>query len=109
MRYTLFTNQTVKFPQTSIQGNKYQMILHKIYSKSTWVDAIKSCTKGEIIAACNRALTRKRICSLNPKHKILDNEASEKYKEAIRASGMTCQIIPPNNHRRNIADKAIQF
>ena len=83
------------------------MILNKIDSNSTSVDAMKSCTKGEIIDACNRSLTRKRICSLNPKHKILNNEASEKYKEAIRASGMTYQLVPPGDHHHNIAKKAI--
>jgi hypothetical protein len=30
------------------------------------------------------------------------------YEEAIRASGMTFELVPPNDHRRNMAEKAIQ-
>ena len=89
MRRTLFINQTDKFPQTSIQGKKYQMILHGINPNSTWFDPMKNRTEGEIIADHKEALKRMRICSLNPKHKILDKEESEKYKEAMWASGMT--------------------
>ena len=50
-----------------------------------------------------------RAAGLNPKHQILDNEASKKYKDAIVLSGMTFQLVPPDKHRRNIAEKAIQF
>ena len=107
MQRTLFTKQTVKLPQTSSQGNKYHMILHKIDSNSTWVKPMKNRNKGEIIAARKRSLTKMRLCDLNPKHQILDNEASEKYKVAIRASGMTYQLVPPGDHRHNIAKKAI--
>jgi hypothetical protein len=45
---------------------------------------------------------------INPKHQILDNQASESYKDAIKASGMTYQLVPPDDHRRNMAKKAIQ-
>ena len=77
------------------------MILHKIDSNSTWVNPTKNRTEGEIISAGKRALTKIRLCSLNPKHQILDNEASEKYKEAIRESGINYQIVPSDEHRRN--------
>ena len=49
MLRTLFTNQNGKSPQTSSQGNKYQMIFHIIYSNSTWVKPIKNRTEGGII------------------------------------------------------------
>ena len=105
MQRTLFIKQTGKLPQTSSQGNKYHMILHKIDSNSTLVKPMKNRTRGEIIAARKRSLTRMRLCDLNPKHQILDNKASEKYKKAIRASRMTYQLVPPNNHRCNTAEK----
>ena len=70
---------------------------------------MKIRTKGGIIAACKKSLTLMRICGLNPKHQILDNEALAKYKEAIQAYGMTYQLVPLDNHRHNIANKAIHF
>jgi hypothetical protein len=45
---------------------------------------------------------------INPKHQILNNQASEAYKDAIRALGMTYQLVSPDDHRRNMAKKAIQ-
>jgi hypothetical protein len=45
---------------------------------------------------------------LIPKHQILNNQASAEYKAAIEASGMTHEIVPPQEHRRNMAKKAIQ-
>ena len=62
-----------------------------------------------MIAARANAISHMRAAGLNPKHQILDNEASAKYKAAIIASGMTYQLVPPHDHRRNIAEKAIQF
>ena len=70
---------------------------------------MKNRTVGESISARKRALTRMRLYGLNPKHQILDNEPSEKHKEAIQASGRTYQLLPPDDHRQNISEKAIQF
>ena len=42
------------------------------------------------------------------KHQVLDNEIYQAYKDKIAATGMTYQLVPPNNHRRNIAEEAIQ-
>ena len=68
-----------------------------------------SCTKHSMIAAREKDISCMHAAGLNPKHQILDNEVSAKYKASITNSGMTYQIFPPNNHWRNIADKAIQF
>ena len=50
-----------------------------------------------------------QAAEFDPIHQILDNESSAKYKEAITKSGMTYQLVPPDNHRQNIMEKAIQF
>ena len=70
---------------------------------------MKNRTKGEIIAARARDLWHMCIYGLIPTHQILDNEASERYKESIRESIMTYQLVPLDDYRRNIAERAIQF
>jgi hypothetical protein len=45
---------------------------------------------------------------LIPKHQILNNQASAEYKAAIKASGMTYELVPPEEHQHNMAEKAIQ-
>ncbi len=44
------------------------------------------------------------------KHQCLDKKASEKNKAWIKLNGMTHELVlpDPNNHRRNIAKRAIQ-
>ena len=45
---------------------------------------------------------------LSVKKHILDNEASAIYKDAIKTNHVTHELVPPNNHRRNVAERAIQ-
>jgi hypothetical protein len=69
---------------------------------------MKNQAGGELILARNRALTRMQQQGINPKHQILNNQALESYKDAIRALAMTYQLVPPDDHRCNMAKKAIQ-
>ena len=105
---TMYTDQTGKFPHVSSRGNRYQMVAIHIDTNSIWVEALKNRTEGELILARRRALLRMKACGIIPAHQVLDNEASAAYKQEIKESGMTYQLVPPNNHRRNIAEKAIQ-
>ena len=109
MSRTLYTDQTSKFLRTSNCGKKDQMIVHEVDSNSTLVEPMKNRTEGEIIIARKRALKRIRFCGLKPRHKSLENEASDKYKEATCASGMTYQLIQQGDHHPNITEKSIQF
>ena len=107
-RDTVYTDQTGKFPHASSRGNRYQMILYHTDSNSIWVEPTKNRTEGELILARTRALSRMRACGLSLKRQVLDNEASDAYKQAILDSDMTYQLVPPDDHRRNVAEKAIQ-
>ena len=39
---------------------------------------------------------------------VFDGECSSEYKKTIKDNGLTFQHVPPNNHHRNLAEKAIQ-
>jgi hypothetical protein len=45
--------------------------------------------------------------SVWPKTHVLDNEASEAFKNEIKKN-YKIQLVPPDNHRRNLAERAIQ-
>eukprot|EP00804_Cyclotella_cryptica_P016944 CCRYP_001898-RA/>CCRYP_001898-RA protein AED:0.31 eAED:0.31 QI:0/-1/0/1/-1/0/1/0/441 len=49
-----------------------------------------------------------KACGIHPTRQVLDNKLSVTYKLAITNSGMAYQLVPPDDHRRNIAEKAIQ-
>ncbi len=108
LKSTMYTNQTRLFPQISSFGNRYVMILHNVNSNSSWVEALKNNTGGKLIMAQARALERMRKAGIVPKHQIMKNLKSAAYKEAICAWSMTFELVPPDDHQRNMAEKAIQ-
>ena len=61
-----------------------------------------------MILARRRALTRIKHQGIEPKHQVLDNEISALYRNEIKSTNMTLQLVPPDDHRRNLAEKAIQ-
>ena len=40
-----------------------------------------------------------------PKRQFLDNKTSMAYRQEIIATGVTYQLVPHDDHRRNIAEK----
>ena len=73
-RETMYTDQTGKCPHISSRGNKYQIIIHDIYSNTTWVETLKDKTIREQIIGRRRSLHQIKICGIVPKQKILDNK-----------------------------------
>ena len=61
-----------------------------------------------MIRAYQVLINRLRAAGIAPKQHILDNECSNDFKEAIKTNNMTYQLVPPHDHRRNKAEKAIQ-
>jgi hypothetical protein len=82
------------------------MILHHVDSNSSWLGAIQNQSSGELILAHTPALARMQRRGLIPKHQILNNQASAEYKATIKASGMTYELVPPEEHRCNMAEKS---
>ena len=103
----MYTDHTGKFPHSSSRGINYQMIIHEIDGASTWVEVMKNRTEGEMIEARRRGLKRMRQQGITPAHQVLDKEISQTYKDDIRESGMSYQLVPPDDHRRNITERDI--
>ena len=61
-----------------------------------------------MICAYQALIDRLKSAGITPKHHILDNECSADFKKAIQHNNITYQLVPPHNHRRNLAEKAIQ-
>ena len=45
---------------------------------------------------------------MQPLSYVLDNEASNYLKDAMIDKKITYQLVPPHNHRTNLAERAIQ-
>ncbi len=104
----MYADQTGLSPAVSNLGNKYVMILHHVDSNSSWLEAMQNQLGGKLILARAWALAWMQRHGLIPKDQILNNQASVEYKAAIETSGMTYELVPPKEHQRNMAEKAIQ-
>ena len=102
---TMYTDQMGNLPHRSIRVNKYQMILHEIDSESTWIETMKNKTKGETILSQNCALKRTKAQGIEHTHQVLDNEISTAYRLETKQTITTYQLVPPDDHWRNLAYK----
>ena len=49
-----------------------------------------------------------KLQGIIPKHQVLDNEISDAYRTEIRDTNTTFQLVPPDDHHCNLAERAIQ-
>jgi hypothetical protein len=104
----IWTDQLGHFPKKSSKGCQYMMVLMESESNAILVEAMKNRMSGEMIRAYQVLVDQLRSVGIAPKQHILDNECSNDFKEAIKTNNMTYQLVPPHDHQRNKAEKAIQ-
>jgi hypothetical protein len=105
---TIHTDQTGAFPVTSQRGYRYIMVGIHIDANYIFCETMKNRTEGEMIKAYQKMVDRMLLSGLGLKHHRLDNECSENFKKCIRQNNMTHELVPPDCHRRNMAERAIQ-
>jgi hypothetical protein len=106
----LFTDDTGRFPVRARSGNQYVMIAFHADGNLILQQAFKTKSDHHRIAAYNSIMTRLAARGLSVDLQILDNEASAAYKEAITFKwNATFQLVPPDMHRRNRAERAIRL
>jgi hypothetical protein len=105
---TVHFNQTGCFPATSSRGNKCIMVLVEIDGNYIDAELMKNKTEGSMIKAY-LALWEHLTATGTVKSTthIMDNEASTEYKKVLCKS-CTIQLVPPNNHRCYLVERAIQ-
>jgi len=105
----LFTDDTGRFPVRAHYGNQYVIIAFHANGNLVLQQAFKSKSDQHRIAAYNAIMTHVAARGLSVDLQILDNEASSAYKEAIIFKwNATFQLVPPDMHRRNQAERAIR-
>ena len=106
---SMYTDQTGRFPITSARGHKYLMVAVELDGNYIDAEPIKT-RKAESLTNAYKAIKGRWDATgvLAPNWHMLDNEAPEELKTAIRESGCTVELTPADMHRRNVAEKAIQ-
>eukprot|EP00804_Cyclotella_cryptica_P025029 CCRYP_015949-RA/>CCRYP_015949-RA protein AED:0.34 eAED:0.26 QI:0/0/0/0.75/1/1/4/0/538 len=105
----LYTDDMGRFPIRSRSGNQYIMLAYHCDSNAILVEPFQSRHDRHRIAAHGRIMTRLKEKGHTIDHQILDNEASNAYRQTITQDWKaTYQLVPPHVHRANAAERAIQ-
>jgi hypothetical protein len=104
----MHSDQTGCFPTSSSRGSKYIMVLVEVDGNYIDAEPMKNKSAGEMIKAYLALWTRlTALGTVKPTTHIMDNKASEEYEKEIQKN-CTIQVVLLNNHRRNLAEQAIQ-
>jgi hypothetical protein len=105
---SIHTDQTGAFPFTSQRGNRYIIVAIHLDANYIFVEPMRNRSKKEMIRAHEKIINRMRSAGLGIKKHMLDNEASDPFKQYIRRQEIQFELVPPGNHRRNQVERAIQ-
>ncbi|KAL7535015.1 hypothetical protein ACHAXR_006213 [Thalassiosira sp. AJA248-18] len=109
LKETMYSDQTDKFPYLSSRGMRYIMVAYHTDPNFIFAEPMRNRTERQMIKAYNKIVKKMKAGGLGIKLHILDNEISAEYKEAIKNNRVTHQLVPPGDHRRNMAEeRAIQ-
>ena len=108
MQAKIYTDQTGRFSVRSSQEHQCIMVLINMDSSYINMESMKNRHFSEIVLTYQILIDWLKACGIIPKHHILDNECSAEFKKAIKDNKMTYQLVPPDDHQRNIAVGAIQ-
>jgi hypothetical protein len=105
----MYTNKPGHSSEVSSKGNKYIMVLVEIDRNYINAKSTKSKKEGAMIKAYLILWGRLTANgTVKPTTHIMDNKASAEYKKEIQKN-CTVQLVPPNNHRQNLAEQPIQI
>jgi hypothetical protein len=104
----LYTDLTGKFPVRSSKGNSYVMACYVYDCNYVKVIPMKSRYASEWFKVYDTIHQELTVKGFKPKLKTLHNEASAALKNFFTANDVEYQLVPPDCHRRNAAERAIQ-
>ena len=107
MSKLICSDQTGRFPITSSKGNKYVMIVLDYDSNAILAQPLPSRSQQHLLQAFTAIHTKLKNAGRNPVFVRLDNEAPKLLQNYMKSEHMQFQLVPPHNHRRNYAEKAI--
>ena len=102
------TDQTGRFPVTSSCGSKYLKVLYNHDSKTILADPLTSRNEHELIQATRVLHAYLSDRGLTPQYQMLDNECPGGPKTFLREASVKFQLVPPDLHHTNAAERAIQ-
>jgi hypothetical protein len=109
LKIQIASNLTGRFPTTAFDGHQYVLIIYDYDSHSILAETMKNRLAQEHLRAYNKLYHY--LCARGFRPLLLqklDNEASALLKNQMRLHNIDFQLVPPNMHRRNAAERAFR-
>ena len=92
----------------SARGNEYILVGYHYDANAILATPLKSRCAGDITNAWELLHNQVSKAGVAPTLYIVDNKANMTLKNAMDKYKTDYQLVPPNNHKRNLAERAIQ-
>jgi hypothetical protein len=104
---TMYTDLTGAFPVRSFKNMQYVFVAYIYDLNAILVHAMPSKNNAAIIAAFSDIFSTLAMHGYAPTLNVMDNECSKVVKAHIKAKKMNVHLVPPHNHRINVAERVI--
>jgi hypothetical protein len=104
----LYMDLTGKIPVSSSKGNWYVMVCYVFDFNYVKVVPMKSRSASGWVKTCDHIHQELTAKGFKPKLQTLDNEASAALKNFFTTNDVEYQLVSPNCHRRNAAERSIR-
>ena len=102
-------DDTGRFPVRSRSVNQYLMVAYHCDTNTILIKPFQTREDRPHIPAYTRIMTRLKTRGHIIDHQVLNNEASKEYcRHVTDIWAATYQLVLPDDHRRNIAERAIR-
>ena len=89
------------------RGYHYLLVVYDYDSNSILFTPMKSCKAEELLRAYQSIHQRLLQAGCRPQLQRLDNECSQALKDFLNEQEIDFQLVPPDDHRRNAAERVI--
>lgn len=103
-----FTDLAGRFPYKSFTGAEYQLIMFCMDANYIHCETMTSRSGKEYARAYQCGIDFFKERGITVKWERLDNETSKELTQVAKKLDIKIQYAPPNNHRANKAERAIQ-
>ncbi len=105
---TIYTDNTGKFPVQSYHGKRIQFVVYEYRSNAIIVKTLRDETDKSMVEAFQEVYEYLTEKGFKPKLNVMDNQCSRAVQKFIKSTGADIQLVNPDDHRVNAAERAIQ-
>ena len=108
LRTAAYADATGRFLVPSSRGHSYVLVVYDVKANYIFARPITSRRQDRIHDAFKDVYELLIARGLHPALAVVDNEASQTLKSYIHSTNSDIQLVPPDQHRTNKAERAIR-